>query len=304
MKRNKIFCLMFLIILLAAGSFFVKNELFRVEEETQIDNTNDTLEVHFLDVGQGDATLILQGEHAMLVDGGDNLHSWQVVGYLEYLGINRLDYVIATHPDADHIGGLDVVLQKIPCDVVLMPEYERDTYSYKDLMQVLRDMHLTPVQPEVGTVYELGTAEFTILSPMKNYETVNDNSITFRLIHGENRFLFPGDAEREAEADMIRAGRTLSSDVYKVSHHGSRGTNSELFLLSVRPDYAVISCGEGNEYGHPHSRVLNLLRLLRAKVYRTDEQGTIVAVSDGEHIKFNMSPSESWQSGEEALKNP
>ena len=304
MKKNKIFCLLFLSVLLIWGSFFVKEEFFQAEEEMQIDETDDKLEVHFLDVGQGDATLILQGEHAMLVDGGDNLHSWQVVGYLEYLGIDRLDYVIATHPDADHIGGLDVVLQKIPCDVVLMPECEKDTYSYKDLMQVLKEMNLTPVQPEVGEIYNLGTAEFTILSPMKSYEMVNDNSITFRLIHGENRFLFAGDAEREAESDMIRAGRTLSSDVYKVSHHGSRGTNSELFLLSIRPDYAVISCGEGNEYGHPHSRVLNLLRLLRAKVYRTDEQGTIVAVSDGEHINFNMSPSESWQSGEEVLKNP
>ena len=304
MKKNKISCLLFLIVLLILGSFFVKEEFFRAEEETQIDETDDKLEVHFLDVGQGDATLILQGEHSMLVDGGDNLHSWQVVGYLEYLGIDRLDYVIATHPDADHIGGLDVVLQKIPCDVVLMPECEKDTYSYKDLMQVLKEMNLTPVRPEVGEIYNLGTAEFTILSPMKSYEMVNDNSITFRLIHGENRFLFAGDAEREAESDMIRAGRTLSSDVYKVSHHGSRGTNSELFLLSIRPDYAVISCGEGNEYGHPHSRVLNLLRLLRAKVYRTDELGTIVAVSDGEHIIFNKSPSESWQSGEEALKNP
>lgn len=304
MKKNKIVGLLFLIVLLIAGSFFIKDEFFQAEEETQIVETNDKLEIHFLDVGQGDATLILQGEHAMLVDGGDNLHSWQVVGYLEYLGVSRLDYVIATHPDADHIGGLDLVLQKIPCDMVLMPEYEKDTYSYKDLMQVLREMNLTPVQPEVGAVYELGNSEFTILSPMKKYEEVNDNSIAFRLIHGENRFLFAGDAEREAEQDMIKAGRTLSSEVYKVSHHGSRGTNSELFLLSIRPDYAVISCGEGNDYGHPHSRVLNLLRLLRAKVYRTDEQGTIVAVSDGEHIKFNMSPSESWQSGEESLKTP
>ena len=97
---------------------------------------------------------------------------------------------------------------------------------------------------------------------------------------------------------MMKAGRSLSSDVYKVAHHGSRGTNTELFMLAVRPKYAVISCGEGNEYGHPHARVLNLLQLLRTKVFRTDEQGTIVAVSDGENISFNVPPSESWQTGE------
>lgn len=299
MKKNKFVWLKTLITILVAAIVMIKANLFQGElEEPVITESEGKLEVHFLDVGQGDSTLIIQDQHAMLVDGGDNLHGWQVTGYLNYLEIDHLDYVIATHPDMDHIGGLDIVLQNISCDMVLMPEYEKDTYSYRGLMQVLEEKDLKPIQPEVGTVYELGTAEFTILAPLDKYEEVNDNSIAFRLIHGNNRFLFTGDAEREAEEDMIKAGRTLSSDVYKVAHHGSRGTNSELFLLSVRPKYAVISCGEGNDYGHPHSRVLNLLRLLRVKVFRTDEQGTIVAFSDGEKITFNTSPSESWQAGE------
>lgn len=289
----------FLIIILIAAGLLINGPFFQVpKEESAVTEDEGRLEVHFLDVGQGDSTLIMQNECTMLVDAGDNLHGWQVTEYLNYLGINHLDYVIATHPDMDHIGGLDIVLQNISCNMVLMPEYEKDTYSYRGLMQVLEEKDLKPVQPEVGEVYALGTAEFTILSPLEKYENVNDNSIAFRLIHGKNRFLFTGDAERDAEEDMIKAGRTLSADVYKVAHHGSRGTNSELFMLSVRPKYAVISCGEGNEYGHPHSRVLNLLRLLRTKVFRTDEQGTIVASSDGETVTFNMSPSESWQSGE------
>ena len=268
MKRIKIVWISFFVIVLIVVGILVNGPVFQLEkEESLVVEDSDLLEVHFLDVGQGDATLLIQGEHAMLVDGGDNLHSWLVAGYLEYLGVTHLNYVIATHPDADHIGGLDVVLGKFSCDAFLMPEYERDTYSYRDLMQVLEEKNLTPIRPEAGAVYQFGSAEFTILSPMKSYETVNDNSIVFRLVHGENRFMFTGDAEREAEQDIIRAGRTLSSDVYKVSHHGSRGTNSELFVISVRPDYAVISCGEGNEYGHPHSRVLNLLRLLRTKVF-------------------------------------
>lgn len=299
MKRNKNVWLIILIVVLIAATGMIKGNLFQEEtEEFLVTEEEGNLEVHFLDVGQGDSTLIIQGQHAMLVDGGDNLHGWQVARYLSYLEIDHLDYVIATHPDMDHIGGLDIVLQNISCDTVLMPEYERDTYSYRGLMQVLEEKNLKPIQPEAGAVYELGTAEFTILAPLDEYEEVNDNSIAFRLVHGKNRFLFTGDAEHAAEADMIKAGRILSADVYKVAHHGSRGTNTELFMLSVRPKYAVISCGAGNDYGHPHSRVLNLLRLLRAKVFRTDEQGTIVAFSDGEKVTFNMSPSESWQSGD------
>ena len=300
MKRNKFaWTTIFLGLLLVAA--VVINGTFsqiKSEKESLVIEEEGKLEVHFLDVGQGDSTLIRQGEHAMLVDAGDNLHGWQVAGYLSYLGIDHLDYAIATHPDMDHIGGLDNVLQNISCDMVLMPEYERDTYSYLGLMQVLEEKAISPAAPEAGTVYKLGTAEFTILAPLDKYEEVNNNSIAFRLIHGENRFLFTGDAERDAEEDMMKSGYTLSADVYKVAHHGSRGTNSELFMLSVRPKYAVISCGEGNEYGHPHGRVLNLLRLLRTKVFRTDEQGTIVAVSDGEKVSFSMPPSESWKAGE------
>ena len=288
------------LMIIAAAFGMLKNEIFseilKAEEGPVLEEGR--LEIHFLDVGQGDSTLIIQGGHTMLVDGGDNLHSWQVTGYLNYLGIDHLDYMIATHPDMDHIGGLDVVLQNISCDMVLMPDCERDTYSYRGLVQAMEEKAIKPVVPEAGEVYELGTAEFTILAPLDSYENVNDNSIAFRLVHGENRFLFTGDAERDAEEDMMKAGRSLSSDVYKVAHHGSRGTNTELFMLAVRPKYAVISCGEGNEYGHPHARVLNLLRLLRTKVFRTDEQGTIVAVSDGENISFNVPPSESWQTGE------
>ena len=298
MKRNKVVGILFSIILLIAAGVLNHETFFQVQkEENLVTGEEGNLEVHFLDVGQGDATLITQGQYAMLVDGGDNLHGWQVAEYLNYLGINHLEYVIASHPDMDHIGGLDIVLQNISCDMVFMPEYERDTYSYLGLMQVLEEKDLKPIQPEPGNVYELGTAKFTILAPLDSYENINDNSIAFRMIHGKNRFLFTGDAEHDAEVDMVKAGRTLSADVYKVAHHGSRGTNTELFMLSVRPKYAVISCGEGNEYGHPHSRVLNLLRLLRTKVYRTDEQGTIVAFSDGEKVTFNVPPSESWQSG-------
>lgn len=297
--RKKPFWVVIPIILAAGLSLFFQGTFDRILEERNYTATGEEgeLQVHFLDVGQGDATLIFQDTHAMLIDAGDNQYGWQVVDYLKYMGIERLDYVIGTHPDSDHIGGLDTVLENISCDVVLMPDLERDTLTYESVVNVLKEQGKKSVSPEPGEEYALGTASFTILAPNDTYEGVNDNSIALRLVHGKNSFLFTGDAESESEADMLKSGRLLSSDVYKVAHHGSSGANSELFLLAVNPAYAVISCGENNDYGHPHSEVLNRLRLMGTKVYRTDEQGTIVAASDGSEIQFNMSPSESWQSG-------
>lgn len=269
-----------------------------LEEKNYIRTGNEEeLQVHFIDVDQGDATLILQGDHAMLIDAGENNYGWEVVDYLDYLGVESLDYAIGTHPDSDHIGGLDTVLENIPCDMVFMPDMEKDTKTYESVIEALADQGKESIAPEPGDVYTLGTAQFTVLAPIGKYESGNENSIAIRLVHGGNSFLFTGDAESESESDMLTSGRLLASDVYKVAHHGSSSANSELFLLAVNPEYAVISCGVDNEYGHPHSEVLNRLRAMGTKVFRTDEQGTVVAVSDGSGITFNMSPSTTWQSG-------
>lgn len=299
-KRKKTsFWMVILIIAAAAANYFLGGafEQKRQEENYVATGEEGELQVHYIDVGQGDATLILQGEHAMLIDGGENMQGWQVVDYLNYMGVEHLDYVIGTHPDSDHIGGLDTVLENISCDMVMMPDFERDTATYKDVAEVLEEKGIENFSPKPGETYELGTAIFTILAPNDVYEKVNDNSIALRLVHGGNSFLFTGDAESEAENDMLKSGRLLSADVYKVAHHGSSGANSEQFLKAVDPTYAVISCGEDNEYGHPHSEVLNLLRTMGAEIFRTDEQGTIMAVSDGDEITFNMSSTDSWQSG-------
>lgn len=297
--RKKSLWMLILVLAVSVANMFINGTFTqkRAEEDYVATGEEGELEVHFIDVGQGDATLLLQGKYAMLIDGGDNLKGWQVVDYLKYLGIDHLDYVIGTHPDADHIGGLDTVLENISCDLVMMPEIERDTASYEGLAEVIKEQGLESISPKPGETYELGTVIFTILAPNESYENVNDNSIALRMVHGGNSFLFTGDAESEAEGDMLKSGRLLSADVYKAAHHGSSGANSELFLMAVNPTYAIISCGENNEYGHPHSEVLNQLRMMGVDVYRTDEQGTIVAVSDGNEITFNMSPTDSWQSG-------
>ncbi|OUQ26210.1 hypothetical protein B5E77_09760 [Lachnoclostridium sp. An131] len=258
-----------------------------------------TLEVHFLDVGQGDATLIRCGEAAMLIDAGNNSWGDDVRDYLEYQSIGDLDYVIGTHPDADHIGGLDVVMEAFDCGTVIMPDYEKDTQTYTDVTDVMEEKGYELTLPQVGMVYELGEAAFTIVAPNGEYgDNANDYSVGILLEHGENRFLLTGDAEEDSEADMLDNGIDLSADVLKAAHHGSRTANTEAFLERVNPEYVVISCGEGNSYGHPHAEVLNRLREMGIKVFRTDEEGTVVATSDGAGITFNVPPSESWQAGE------
>lgn len=264
-------------------------------------NTSDSgktnLQIHFLDIGQGDATLLTCDGHAMLVDAGNNNKGTAVQSYLQSQGITKLDYIIGTHPDADHIGGLDVILTKFPVETFFMPDYEKDTKTYDEVIQAAKFRHLKITYPVAGKSYPLGDAIFTILGPMKKYSDANDNSICFMLEHGENRFLFTGDAEEEAEEDMAKA-YDLSADVYKAAHHGSRTATSKDFFRQVQPTYAVISCGDDNSYHHPHAEVLNRLRMAGVQMFRTDDQGTILVTSDGTDLTFNCSPSDDWAAGE------
>ena len=257
-----------------------------------------TLSVHYIDVGQGDATLVLCGEHAMLIDAGDNTKGTALQLYLTKQGVKKLDYLILTHPDADHIGGADVILTKFGVDTVFMSDYPEDTKTYQEVLDALNVKHMRYSTPEPGDTYTLGSADFTILAPLDRYEDSNDSSIALMLHHGGNSFLFTGDCGEEAEKDLISSGQTLSADVYQVGHHGSRSSSTQRFMNAVSPTWAVISCGKDNSYGHPTAEVLNRLRAMGVKVFRTDEQGSIIAVSDGSEITWNCAPSETWKSGE------
>lgn len=255
------------------------------------------LQIHFIDVGQGDSTLIICGDEAMLIDAGDNDQGTKVQNYLQAQGVESLKYMIGTHPDADHIGGMDVVLYKFDCDTVIMPDEAKDTATYRDVTDTMKNKGYTNTLPEVGNTYTLGNAEFTILSPSRRYDNSNNNSVAILLTHGENRFLLTGDAQEAAEIDMLNCGISVKADVYKAGHHGSSTSSSEAFLNAVDPAYAVISCGQDNSYGHPHAEVLNTFRMMGVQVFRTDEQGSIIAFSDGQNITWNCSPSDSWISG-------
>ena len=287
-----------------------ENAIAGFETDEQIENygtadansleDGDILEVYYIDVGQGDSILIRQGTESMLIDAGNNNKGTTVWSYLLHQNVEHLTYAIGTHPDADHIGGMDVVLYKIDCDDVMLPACESDTKTYEELIRTIGQREQHVVTPKRGEIYSLGKAQFQILTDTdKNYgDNTNDYSLALRLTFGDTSFLFTGDAEKAAEQDMIASGLTIQSDVFKAAHHGADTANTEDFLTAVHPTYCVISCGEGNSYGHPRAAVLNSLRAMGVKVFRTDEQGTIVATSDGSTITWNASPSESWQAGE------
>ncbi len=268
---------------------------------------DSTLEIHYLDVGQGDATLILCDGHAMLIDAGNNNKGTAVWSYLKSQNVETLDYVIGTHPDADHIGGLDVIITKFDCSVIFLTEETKDTNTYRDVVDAMKYKSYPRTAPVVGDTYVLGAAEFTIVAPSEMNTDSNDNSIAIILQHGENSFYFEGDAGEAEEASICNrtiSDRTISDSnldiaakVYKIGHHGSKTSTSDEILAQVLPEYAIISVGD-NSYGHPNAEVLNKLRAKGIAVFRTDEQGTIVATSDGKQITWNMSPDDSWKAGE------
>lgn len=258
----------------------------------------DPMEVHFIDVGQGDATLVTCGGHAMLIDAGDDSKGTAIQNYLKKQKITKLDYLILTHPDADHIGGAPVIITKFDIGKVFVSNFEKDNKTYQKLIQSLDDKRIKALTPKVNSKYSLGTAGITILAPNDSYDNPNDASIGLLLKNGTRSFLFTGDAGEDAENDILETDIDISADVYKVGHHGSKYSTSKEFFEAVNPFYAVISCGEGNSYGHPHAETLNTLRTNGVKVYRTDESGTIIASTDGKSISFNVPASESWKAGE------
>ncbi len=265
-----------------------------IDETVSVDKG---MEVHFIDVGQADATLIKIDDHAMLIDCGADDAGTKVQYYLKKNGVERLDYLVLTHPDSDHIGGADVIITKFDIDNVFMSPFTKENNWYADLLNALAYKGYSWSTPEVGSRYNLGDAFFTVVAPNRLYEDPNNSSIALVLQYGDTRFLFTGDASEDAEADIVNNGLDIRADVYKLGHHGSRSASTEAFLEKVNPRYVVISCSNGNEYGHPHEETLQRLRRFSPEIYRTDEQGSIIAFSDGKTITWNCSPSTTWACG-------
>ena len=267
--------------------------------EAVADIKTSKFSMHFIDVGQGDATLIGCDGEWMLIDAGDNTKGSAVQLYLKKAGVSKLKYVIGTHPDADHIGGMDVIITKFDCENILLPDKKSDSKEYEELIDAINYRNYKISVPRVGEKFSLGSADFTVLGPISKAESNNNNSIVVKVKYKDTLFLLSGDAESEEEQEIVDSGADLKADVYHAGHHGSNTSSSSEWLNKISPEYVVISCGKGNTYGHPHREVLDEFKKLGAKVYRTDEQGSIVVSSDGVKLSWNVKPSDTWKSGYE-----
>lgn len=249
------------------------------------------MKVYFIDVGQADSILIqIDNDENILIDGGNNSDGEDLVDYLEYLGVKQIDTIIATHPHEDHIGGLDVVINNIPCDKIYMPYVNEEdvptTVTYEDLLESIINNELIVIEAKNNDfIYDSGITKIQIISP----DTVepgdlNDYSIVCKVTHGNTSFMLTGDASTKINEYIMNNydDDFLKVDVLKAGHHGSRTANNTEWISKIKPDYSVIMCEKDNQYGHPHLEALKALQ--NTQIYRTDEDGTILFISDGSNL--------------------
>lgn len=254
------------------------------------------LSVHFIDVGQGDCTLILCEGHSMLIDAGESDQGDKVVEYLKAQGITKIDCVIGTHPHSDHIGGLRAVVESdIKIDKLIMPKIPDEqvptSYTYTKLLKAIINKGLTVTKADDST-FNLGSAVINTYTPKKTYNNLNDYSVTTKITHGNNSFLVTGDLGKQSEKELIERGCDLSAKVLQAGHHGSKESSTKRFLKKVNPSYVVIQCGAGNSYGHPHSEALERMSKYTTEIYRSDKDGTIVFESDKEGMNIKTEKSD------------
>lgn len=263
-------------------------------EQTGLRNTSQSdselMYVNFIDVGQGNCTLVTCGDEAILIDSGEVGMAQTVISYIKNLDITELDCVIVTHPHTDHMGGMTKLLYEFEIGDLVMPEIPEDiiptTKTYEKFLTAVSDNAENVIAAEPGQTYSYGEMTLEIFAPLRDYDDLNDMSVVSRISYGETSVMFTGDATTEVEQDLLKRKVDYSADLLNVGHHGSKTSSSREWLEAVNPEYAVICCGMNNDYGHPHTDVTDRLEQLGVNYYRTDLLGNIVFASDSrEFIK-------------------
>ncbi|MEC0176401.1 ComEC/Rec2 family competence protein [Paenibacillus favisporus] len=275
-------------LLILSGCSLEINPAAPENNSTPASTGRGNLRVVFLDVGQGASQLIISPSgKTMLIDAGNNDKEELMLQYMEQYGITKLDTVIGTHPDADHIGGLDAVINHIPVGRIYMPKAQANTKTFESVLRAVKNARLKVQTAKAGISWDMDDeVHVDMLAPRKSYDDSNNMSAVVKITYGRTSFLLTGDAEADSERDMLDAGTDLQADVMLVGHHGSKSSTTLAFLKGVHPKYAVIQVGADNTYGHPKSVILNRLKQQSVKVYRNDLQGTIEAESNGQKVTF------------------
>lgn len=264
-------------------------EISSSEPETP---NSSSFEIHYIDVGQADAALVICDGNYMLIDGGNPEDSNLIYTYLKKQNIEKIHTIVCSHAHDDHVGGLPAAVHNFEFENVYAPERENDIDAYNSFKSKITSKGKTILHPKPGDSFELGSSRVEFYGPVYDTTDLNNTSLVLKVIYGETSFLFTGDAEREEEQDILSQNFDLSATVLKVGHHGASTSTSYPFLREIMPEYAVISVGSKNSYGHPTEETLSRLRDADVTVYRTDLNGDIIAKSDGKNITFTMQKNE------------
>lgn len=255
-----------------------------INEQDSPQNAGNTLSVHYLDVGQGDSIFIeLPGGSSMLIDAGVSRLGESITSYIYSLGYEKIDYLVATHPHADHIGSMDYIVDNMDIGEIYMPKVSTNTKTFERLLESISSKGLKIKTASAGVnIIDDEQIVADIVAPVKiDDDELNNCSAVIKIQFENTSFLFTGDAEKEELEDITA---DISADVLKVGHHGSRTSTGKKFLAMVNPEIAVISLGKDNDYGHPHKNTIKCLNKINAEIYRTDKDGTIIVTSDGQEI--------------------
>ena len=261
------------------------------KEETEAPKALPGMEVHFVDVGQGLGTLVKADGQVLVYDGGSRHASRKFVAYLKEQGVETIDYLVSSHYDEDHLGGLIGCLHAFNVKNVICSDYVHTSKLYQTFIDLTDEKGLKRQHMAPGETFDFGKGRVTVLGPVEIRKNAsNDNSVVIRIDYGERSFLFTGDAEHKSEEAMVQKGENLKCDVLVPGHHGSATASCWDFLRATLPEYAVISCGEKNSYGHPHVDTMEKLEAMEIEVFRTDSQGDVVCKTDGIDLNWSAKP--------------
>ena len=282
----------FILLLLIVITYYYKDNIYKPTKvkENNIQNKveekiiNNNLEIQFIDVGEADCALINSNGEYALIDAGNTIDGNKIVKYFESLGITDFKYLFGTHAHEDHIGGLANVIYNFNIGKVYMPNVPSEYKSYHNVLKALNKKNLELNHPINDEEYKLGESTLKIIYNGENEEEINNSSLIIKITYKNKSFLFTGDTTKEVENKILE--KDLNSNILKVSHHGSNDASSANFLIKVHPEYAIISVGKENDYYHPHQVTLEKLERLGTKIYRTDQDGTIIVKSDGDNINI------------------
>ncbi|MGM9631891.1 MAG: ComEC/Rec2 family competence protein [Eubacteriales bacterium] len=301
-KNASLAAVLLVLLAVALALFYHQSEAFRdflhdngiytttsgAQVIPSIDPEGNELAVHYIDVGQGDATLLQTSAGAVLIDCGSKEYGDDILAYLEGEGITELEYLIFTHPHEDHMGCAPAVLRGITVKNVIMNDRTSTTNYFEQTLDAIEELGVNVILAEPDEIITVGALQLRILGPQNSKfssSDTNNSSIIIHAIYGNRAFLFTGDAEKEAESELVETyGGTLKADVFAAGHHGSSTSNTQKLLDECTPSHIVISCGEGNSYNHPHDEAVQRFENAGAQIHRTDKVGTVIFITDGESL--------------------